>query len=238
MKKSAGRQRLPVRLQKRAPRRSLAPLVRGLDSVLLEDVGNRSTRDFVAQTGESALDSRVTPARIAQSHAEDEIRDLGLDPWSARFFPPRTVVPLARNQAAEPRHDGVRRDDGRHFLKDTPAESFSLHRQATAFVIGQTNTPATQLAFQDPVLFDQVVDDVLLMPIDPAGNGDEKQLPRVEECSCRPMLLAQQRASARKREEFVPKTADLLYRKPPRSDYLRSDRVFGQDAIIEVKNAA
>ena len=31
----------------------------------------------------------------------------------------------------------------------------------------------------DTILLDEIVDDVLLVPVDPAGDGDEEELPRV-----------------------------------------------------------
>ena len=174
-----GDKRFPVGFQEGAPWRPLASLVGRLDAVFLEDVRDRTSRNLVAEMRQGTFDPRVAPARIGSSHAEHEVRDVGLDSRSPGFLPPGAIVPLARDEFSVPGHDGVRRDHGRDFLQHAATQRLSLDGEPTSFVIGETKTFAAELAFQDAVLLDEVVDDVLLMPVDPSGDGNEEELPRV-----------------------------------------------------------
>ena len=47
-------------------------------------------------------------------------------------------------------------------------------------VIGQSKAFAAKLSFEDAVFFSKIVDDVLLVPLDPARDGDDKEVPRVK----------------------------------------------------------
>ena len=53
------------------------------------------------------------------------------------------------------------------------------HSKPPSFVILEAKTPAAELAFQDAILFDEVIDHVLLMAVDPTGDGDDEELPRL-----------------------------------------------------------
>lgn len=63
------------------------------------------------------------------------------------------------------------------FLEQAATQSLSLYRETAAFVLGQARAIARELSLQDTVLFDQLVDDLLLVAIEPAGDGDQKELP-------------------------------------------------------------
>ncbi len=52
--------------------------------------------------------------------------------------------------------------------------TFGLQRQSTTLIVGQPESPATQLLFEDPVLLDQVGDNILLMPVHLAGNRQQE----------------------------------------------------------------
>ncbi len=67
-----------------------------------------------------------------------------------------------------------------------------------------------QLLFENPVLLDKVGDDILLMPIDPAGHREEKQLKREGGGRHRPIVGA---LNSRARTQ------------------LRADPFFGHDAL-------
>jgi len=55
----------------------------------------------------------------------------------------------------------------------------TLHSQPTPFAVGEAKTPPAELSLQDTVLLNKVVDDLLLMVVDPASEGDDEELPRV-----------------------------------------------------------
>ena len=79
-----------------------------------------------------------------------------------------------------PGENGVRRDDGGDFIENLSAEGLALRGESAAFAIGQPKTSAAELSFENPILLDQVVDDVPLMTVDPACESDQQELPRVE----------------------------------------------------------
>ena len=53
-------------------------------------------------------------------------------------------------------------------------EELGLRRQSTTLIVSQLELPATKLLFEDPVLLDQVGDNVLLMPMHPARNRQQE----------------------------------------------------------------
>jgi hypothetical protein len=74
-----------------------------------------------------------------------------------------------------PAHDGVGRDDCRDSVKDPAAESFALGCDTAALIIGQIDAPPTKLFLQDAVLLDQILDQLGLVPVDPASEGREEE---------------------------------------------------------------
>ncbi len=55
--------------------------------------------------------------------------------------------------------------------------TMSPPRRASASVIGKANPPTLELAFENPVLFLDVGDHVLLVPVDPARQRNQQKLP-------------------------------------------------------------
>ena len=86
--------------------------------------------------------------------------------------------------------NSVRGDLVARFDPPPPSESGSRVRisprdpavrgESAEFAIGQPKTSAAELSFENPILLDQVVDDVPLMTVDPACESDQQELPRVE----------------------------------------------------------
>ncbi len=128
---------------------------------------------------QSAFYSRVAPARTLSGHTENEFGDLLHHAWSS-WLSPRTVVPLPRDQPPVPGHNRVRRHDRRHVAQDLSTERLAFHREPSSLVIGEAETLATELAFEDAVLLDEVIDDILLVAVEPSSDGDQKELPRVK----------------------------------------------------------
>ena len=60
------------------------------------------------------------------------------------------------------------------------AERLALGRESAALVIGEAKPSAAKLFLEDPVLFDEVGDDLRLFAVDPAREGGEEQLKREE----------------------------------------------------------
>jgi hypothetical protein len=84
------------------------------------------------------------------------------------------------DQPPMPRQDGVRGNDRGHFLEVLPAHRVALCSQPTALIVRQEQSPSTTLLLQDLVRLDQVLDHPLLVPSDPALNGQEEAPERLE----------------------------------------------------------
>jgi hypothetical protein len=69
----------------------------------------------------------------------------------------------------------VGRHDGRHLPQDSATKSLARRREASALVVGQPEAAPLQLLLEDVVLLDQVLDDLLLVAIDPSSEGHEQQ---------------------------------------------------------------
>ncbi len=126
--------------------------------------------------GRSSLDPRVAPRRILPGRADDESRDVGPGSWATRL-PAIRVVPLASGEPRIPGGNGDRSDDRGDPFEDLSAEGPALRSESATFVIGEAEPPATQLPLEDTVSLDQVLDDVLLMALDPACESDQQELP-------------------------------------------------------------
>ena len=61
--------------------------------------------------------------------------------------------------------------------KAASAEDLAFHGQSPSLVVGETQL-GTVSAAEDPVLLTQVVDDVLLVSVDPAGDKQEEESQR------------------------------------------------------------
>ena len=58
------------------------------------------------------------------------------------------------------------------------SEDLALGGQATALIIGQSETPLAELLPQHTILLDKVGDDLRLLTVDPAGERREEKLQR------------------------------------------------------------
>jgi hypothetical protein len=59
-----------------------------------------------------------------------------------------------------------------------PTEHLSLHSEAAPLVVGEPEPAATALRAEDAVLLEQVVDDRLLLAVDPAREQEEEESER------------------------------------------------------------
>jgi hypothetical protein len=55
------------------------------------------------------------------------------------------------------------------------AQGFAFDGQAASVVVGEANPLGTVCRAEDPVLLQQILDDVLLLSIDPAGDQQEQE---------------------------------------------------------------
>ena len=58
-------------------------------------------------------------------------------------------------------------------------DSRALHGEPSALFVGQAETALAELLAEDAVLLEEILDDVVLMAVDPAGEREEKEPQRV-----------------------------------------------------------
>src|SRR5437899_7805576 len=119
-----------------------------------------------------ALDATVAPRWIVRGHPHNERRDLPHRPGTAG--PLRRERPLPGDQAPVPAQDRVRCHDGRDLPQDPTTEWLALRRETSALVVGQPDAPPLQLLPKDAVLLHEVLDDLLLVAVDPSSEGHEQ----------------------------------------------------------------
>lgn len=75
-----------------------------------------------------------------------------------------------------PSQNRLRRDDRREPTQQTATERHASNGEATAVGVGEAEPPSPELALEDPVFFQQVVEDALLVAVEPAGEDDGEDL--------------------------------------------------------------
>ncbi len=74
-----------------------------------------------------------------------------------------------------PAQDCVRRHDSRHLAQDSSAKGLTLRGEPSALVVGESDALAAELLLEDAVLFNEVVDGLSLLAVEPAcARGDEE----------------------------------------------------------------
>jgi hypothetical protein len=116
-----------------------------------------------------AADSGVAPGRILVRHADDERGDVRLG-GRATWAPPLRTVVLPGDESAVPPQDGVGRHDAGDGREVTTAEDLAFHGEPASLVVSQAQSSGTVHRTEDSVLLEQVVNDRLLVSIDPAGE--------------------------------------------------------------------
>jgi hypothetical protein len=81
---------------------------------------------------------------------------------------------------AVPAQDGVGRHEGGDLAQEPSPESAAFGGETSALVVGEPEAAALQPPLEDPVLLDQVFDDVLLVAVDPTCEGHEQHLQGVD----------------------------------------------------------
>ncbi len=124
------------------------------------------------------MDANVALTAVLLRHLNEECLVLltdGRSPWS-----PVRICPFAGNQRTVPspqRSGGHQRP---YLLETRPAQHLGSYGQPITLVIGESKSMPFQLLLQNAVLFQQIVDDMLLVPVEPAGRSDQEELKRLE----------------------------------------------------------
>lgn len=79
-----------------------------------------------------------------------------------------------------PPQQGVGADDRGHYRKQLVAELLGPDCESAALLVVESQTPIAELLSQHLVLFAEIVNDVLLLLVEPAGESDGDELQRIE----------------------------------------------------------
>ena len=82
-----------------------------------------------------------------------------------------------------PPHEGVGRDDGGYLVERLAPDSLALCGESSTLVVVQAKAFSTELLFQHPFLFDEVLQHLLLMAVDPGSERDQEQVGEVQDGS-------------------------------------------------------
>ena len=167
-----------MRLNERLPGHSFSALGRGLQAVLVEDPLDGVAADDVAEIAERIAQPRVAPARVLGG----ELDHHRLNRF-CRGRPAGTAlggaIVFGGDELAVPAQDGVRRQQVCHFAEHSSPKHLAPDGEPTPLVIGEPKSTAVKLLAQNPVLLLEVVDQLDLLPVDPAGEQQEQELQRL-----------------------------------------------------------
>ena len=144
-----------------------------MPSVVRKDRVDRVAGDVVAEEVHPAADARVAPGRVLRRHADHERGDVRLNTRATGAALRRAVV-LVGHASTVPAQDGVGGHDAGDVREAASAEDLPCHGQAASRVIGEAKPVGTVRRAEDQVLLAEVVNDRLLLPVDPAGEEQDE----------------------------------------------------------------
>src|SRR5688572_1365128 len=71
-------------------------------------------------------------------------------------------------------------DNGCDLGEYSATQRLCLCRQSPTLIVGESDSPSTKMLSQNTILFDEIVDGVLLVLIDPSREGDQQELEWVQ----------------------------------------------------------
>lgn len=77
-----------------------------------------------------------------------------------------------------PSQNSVGSDDASKLAEKPPAWHFAFHRQPSPLTVGETKPLILELVLQNSVLFLEILNDCLLMVVDPASQGEQEKVQR------------------------------------------------------------
>ncbi len=108
-------------------------------------------------------------------HPDDELGELA---WRQRpaSTSAGTAVVLLGDQSAVPAENRVGRDDACHLHQCPSSEFRAAHCESAALGVGQAKWSTSELLAEDPILLSQIVDQILLVAVQPASEGEDEEL--------------------------------------------------------------
>ena len=142
--------------------------------MFLKNIGDRAAANLEAQITQRVQNFCVTPTQILLGHAQNERSDFILDSrtaWAADGQS-STSGPLTRGASAT----GIRCDERFELAKKFAANGLGSYRQAAALGVGELNLSISKFGFQQTIFCLQIVDDLLLLAIEPQCQGSNQVL--------------------------------------------------------------
>ena len=124
-------------------------------------------------------DPGVSPGRILGRDSDRQIGNSVPKHGSPGTSFGRPVV-FPGDKVPEPAQKRIGRDNPSVFLESFPSQYSGLHGQSTPLPVRKSEPTAFEMFLIHPDLFDEIVDDLLLIPVDPAcsNEDDESQIVR------------------------------------------------------------
>jgi hypothetical protein len=148
--------------------------------MLPEEGGDGPAPDSVAQVGERALNPGIAPVAILGRHAHDQLPNLGHHGRPSGPAPLLAVV-FPGDQVAMPGEQGVGAHNGSDLAENSPTQILCLGGQSHTLIVGESQSSRSELLSEDAILRPEIVDDIALVLVDPAGEGNNEKLERMRE---------------------------------------------------------
>ena len=176
-KEIGGGENIPMTFQEVGPSRSWATLGSGLDSMILENVGDSITADLMAKIVNGISDSRIAPTLILRSELNDKTDDFisGARPAN-RLLGARIV--LLRDEFSEPGPKSLRSCDAGNFLEASKLNFLCFEGQLASLAVIEARTFAMNF-LQHANLLLEIFDNGLLFALDPTGQTKENEFQRI-----------------------------------------------------------
>src|SRR5215467_10823913 len=84
-------------------------------------------------------------------------------------------VVLLGDQLPVPSQQGLRRDNVGDLGKNLSSQRFGLYGQSPALIVIQAQSPAAELLSKNSILLAKVINDLQLVLVHPAGDGDQQE---------------------------------------------------------------
>src|SRR5262249_16828725 len=170
----------PMSRQEFLPRGLSAPFRRRFYSMLLQNVGHRLECEQVTEIGQCPLNSAIAPAAILLRHARHQLRNLANCPGSPWTAVSAAVIFLS-NQFSMPSQKRLWSHDGGELVEELSADLLRFRCQSATLIIVETHAAVADLLSKDPILLDQILDELLLMLVHPAGQRDNDERKWIKE---------------------------------------------------------
>ena len=144
------------------------------NSMPLQDVGNCRRRQLMAKVRHRTLNTVVPPCSVFLGHADNQCLNLCIRSRSAGLALPAAII-LIGNKFSMPSQKGFWRYDGGCFRQDFAAQLLGAYGEAATLVIGKSKSTIANLFAQNTIFFDQIIDGMLLILVQPSRNGSNDE---------------------------------------------------------------